>query len=129
MPTSPSTIAFILDAVSGRAEVTARKMFGEYGLFIDGKMAAVVCGDQLFVKPTAEGRRLAAGASDAPPYPGAKPYLLIDADRLEDREWASLLLTATAAALPAPKPRRAPGHRAPGKRPPGNRAPGNRVQE
>jgi hypothetical protein len=48
---------------------------------------------------------LAPGAEDVSPYPGAKPYLLIDAERWEDHDWMSDLVHATAAELPAPKPK------------------------
>jgi hypothetical protein len=44
--------------------------------------------------------------SDAPPYPGAKPHLLIEVDRWDDAEWLSELLRVTAAELPTPKPRK-----------------------
>ena len=57
------------------------------------------------VKPTPAGRILAADAEETPPYPGAKPYLLIDAERWEEQDWLSDLVRATAAELPAPKPK------------------------
>ena len=31
-------------------------MFGEYGVYVDGKMIGLICDDQLYVKPTASGR-------------------------------------------------------------------------
>jgi hypothetical protein len=41
---------------------------------------------------------------EAPPYPGAKPYFLIE-EKIEDAEWVSKLikLTAAEASLPAKK--------------------------
>ncbi|WP_197277133.1 TfoX/Sxy family protein [Sphingomonas profundi] len=86
-------------------------MFGEYGVYVDGKMIGSVCDDQLFVKPTASGRVHAEPVSDAPPYPGAKPQMLIEADRWDDAEWLSELLRVTAAELPAAKPRNRSGAR------------------
>ncbi len=56
-------------------------MFGEYGVYVDGKMIGLICDDQLYVKPTPSGRRHAEPVTDAPPYTGAKPHLLIEADR------------------------------------------------
>jgi TfoX/Sxy family transcriptional regulator of competence genes len=81
-------------------------MFGEFGVYVDGKMVGSVCDDQLFVKPTASGRAHAGPAPEAPPYPGAKPQLLIEADRWDDAEWLAELLRRTAAELPTPKPRK-----------------------
>ena len=78
-------------------------MFGEYGLYCDGKMFAIVGDDQLFVKPTAGGRAFAPDAEEASPYPGAKPCLLIDADSWDDSDWLSGLVRITVEELPAPK--------------------------
>ncbi|GGB22882.1 hypothetical protein GCM10011380_10690 [Sphingomonas metalli] len=81
-------------------------MFGEYGVYLDGKMIGSVCDDQLFVKPTVSGGAHAKPVSDAPPYPGAKPHMPIGADRWEDPDWLSELPRVTAAELPTPKPRK-----------------------
>lgn len=84
-------------------------MFGEYALYSDDKVVAFVCDDELFIKPTEEGRAFveAAGALDeAPAYPGSKLYLRVRGDRWEDRDWLTTLVDVTAAALPAPKPKR-----------------------
>ncbi|WP_368491963.1 TfoX/Sxy family protein [Sandarakinorhabdus limnophila] len=67
MSSDPRTIAFIVDQAGGAAsEVTARAMFGEYGLYLEGKLVALVCDDQLFVKPTIGGRAYASDAGEAP---------------------------------------------------------------
>ena len=50
----------------------ARKMFGEYALYLDGKVVALVCDDQLFLKPTPGRWPCCPTARPAPPYPGAK---------------------------------------------------------
>jgi TfoX/Sxy family transcriptional regulator of competence genes len=80
-------------------------MFWEYGLYCDGKVVAIVCDDRLFVKPTAGGRILASDAEEAPPFPSAKPCLLIAPERWEDGEWLSELFSASAAELPLPEAR------------------------
>ena len=87
--------------------ITFRKMFGEFALYCDGKVVALVCDNQLFVKPTAGGRKFAGHVAEAPPYPSAKPSLLID-ERLDDREWISTLIRITAAQLPLPKLKKKP---------------------
>lgn len=106
MATQQQTVDFILDQLSGFTEVSARKMFGEYGLWCGGRLAALICRDQLFVKITVPGRAMVDDPVEVPPYPGAKPSLLIDADRWEDREWLGSLIQKTADALPAPLPKR-----------------------
>lgn len=80
-------------------------MHGEYGIDVEGKMIGSICDDRLYVKPTASGRLHAEPVSEAPPYPAAKPHLLIGADRLDDANWLGDLLRVTAGELPIPKPR------------------------
>lgn len=106
MSSDPRSVAFVVDQAGGAVGgVTARAMFGEYGLYLNGRLVALICDDQLFVKPTIGGRAYAPDARDAPPYPGAKPCLVIDAERWDDRDWLAELLRRTAAELPLPKPR------------------------
>ncbi|OWK30498.1 TfoX/Sxy family protein [Sphingomonas mucosissima] len=106
MATQQRTIDFLLEQAAGAGAVAAKPMFGEYGVYIDGKIIGSVCDDQLFVKPTILGRAYAKPVSEAPPYPGAKPQMLIEADRWDDAEWLGELLRVTAAELPTPKPRK-----------------------
>ena len=80
--------------------LTYKKMFGEYALYLHGTVIAFVCNNQLYVKPTAEGRRVLGTVVEGQPYPNAKPYFLIDAE-LDDRERLQRLLKTTALALPA----------------------------
>lgn len=115
MSTREDTVEFLLDQLSALPGVRTRKMFGEYCLYYEEKPVAFICDDELFVKPTADGRAAveAAGALDeAPAYPGSKLYLRIGGDRWEDRDWLAGLVELTAAALPVPKRRAKPGPRA-----------------
>ena len=97
-------VEFIVNQIENAGEITYRKMFGEYALYSDGKVVALVCDDQLFVKPTDAGRSFIDNVIEAPPYSGAKPHFLIR-DEIEDREWISNLIRLTAKELPAPKPK------------------------
>jgi TfoX/Sxy family transcriptional regulator of competence genes len=80
-------------------------MFGEYGLYSDGKIMALVCDNQLFIKPTKAGRTYIETVFEYPPYQGAKPYFLID-DRLENKDWISELIRITVEELPESKPKK-----------------------
>lgn len=102
MASQQSTVDFIVDQMADAGDVSAKKMFGEYGVYCGGKMVALVCDDQLFVKPTAGGRDLLKTVVEASPYPGAKPCFLISADLLEDREALTELIKVTARELPLP---------------------------
>ncbi len=85
-------------------DLSYRKMFGEYALYLDGKVVALVCDNHLFVKPTAEGRALLGTVNEQVPYPRGKPHFLIG-DDIDDRELLQRLLALTARALPVPKPK------------------------
>ncbi len=95
-------IEFIVDQIENAGEITYKKMFGEYALYSDGKVVALICDDQLFVKPTQAGKSFISNVIEAPPYPGAKLYYRIE-DKIEDREWISTLIRLTEEELPEPK--------------------------
>lgn len=102
MASNQSTVDFIVDQMSGAGDVSFKKMFGEYGIYCDGKMVASVCDDKLFIKPTVAGRAYIGTVQEAPPYPGAKPNFLISGEKWEDAEWLSELVRITSQELPLP---------------------------
>lgn len=106
MASQQSTVDFILEQIAAAGIVSAKKMFGEYGIYCNGKIVAFVCDDQLFVKPTPAGKTFIGEYIEACPYPGAKPYLLVTGDRWDDHEWLTQLITITAQQLPPPKEKR-----------------------
>jgi TfoX/Sxy family transcriptional regulator of competence genes len=103
MSSKQETVDLIVKQMAAAGEVSARKMFGEYGIYCDGKMVATVCDDQLFVKPTAAGRAFIGEVVEASAYPGAKPSFLIAARQYKDFRWLSELIRMTAQELPLPK--------------------------
>ena len=103
MSSNQSTVDFIVEQMAAAGAVSAKKMFGEYGVFCAGKMVAVICDDQLFVKPTSAGRAFLGTVQETPPFQGAKPYFLISGEQWDDSEWLSELIRLTSAELPLPK--------------------------
>jgi len=105
MGSNLSFVEFVADQMVGAGDITFRMMFGEYGFYCDGKIVALVCDDQLFVKPTEAGRKFIKDPVESPPYPGAKNYFLIE-EQIENRDWVSMLIKVTAEELPEPKPKK-----------------------
>jgi TfoX/Sxy family transcriptional regulator of competence genes len=105
MASDQAFVDFVLDQIENAGEITAKKMFGEYGIYSDGKIFALVCDNKLFIKPTLSGRAFIKEVVEAPPYPGAKPSFLIE-DKIEDREWLSELIRISLKELPEPKPKK-----------------------
>jgi TfoX/Sxy family transcriptional regulator of competence genes len=106
MGSSSDTVQFIVDQAGLGDALQFRKMFGEYALYVNGKVVALVCDDQLFIKPTAAGRAELGRVVERPPYPGAKNHFLVG-EQLDDRALLQRVLLKTAGQLPEPKPRRA----------------------
>jgi TfoX/Sxy family transcriptional regulator of competence genes len=108
MSSNQSTVDFLIDQMTGAGEISFKKMFGEYGIYCDGKMVASVCDDNLFVKPTIRGRAYLGGVVEASPYPGAKPAFLITGGQLKDSGWLSGLIRITSEELPLPVKKKKP---------------------
>jgi len=104
MSSDQEFVDFIVDQIENAGEITAKKMFGEYGVWSDGKIFALICDNKLFIKPTVAGRKFIKDVVETPPYPGAKPSFLIE-DQIDDREWISNLVRITLKELPEPKPK------------------------
>ena len=95
-------VEYVCDQMRDAGRIRSRKMFGEFAIYCDDKVVALVCDDQLFVKPTPGGRAFIGEPVESPPYQGAKPHFLIEG-RIDDREWLTGLIEVTARDLPAPK--------------------------
>ena len=78
-------------------------MFGDYGVYCNGKIFGLICDNGFYVKPTEAGRRLLRNEDMRPPYEGAKPYFYIE--DVDDRDYLSSLVSVTCAELPEPKPK------------------------
>jgi TfoX/Sxy family transcriptional regulator of competence genes len=102
MASDQNFVDFVLEQIKNAGEVTAKKMFGEYGIYSDGKLFGMICDNKLFVKPTSSGREFIANVIEAPPYEGAKPSFLIE-DKIEDSDWLSELIRLSVNELPSPK--------------------------
>jgi DNA transformation protein len=106
MGSQKSTADFIVDQIAKAGEVSAKKMFGEYGVYCDGKMVAVICDDLLYFKPTAGGRAYLGTPQEVSPFPQAKPYFFIDGERWDDAQWLAELARITARELPLKPPKK-----------------------
>ena len=95
MASTREYVEFVAGQLSGAGAITYRKLFGEYGLYCDGKFFGTVEGNQLYLKVTEAGRRLLPDAEIASPHEGSN---LLTVEEVEDRE--------TCGELPAPKPKK-----------------------
>ena len=105
MASDEEFVKFLVEQMEGAGGIRYRKIFGEYAIYCDEKVAALVCDNKLFIKPTINGRAFIGEVVEAPPYPGARMSFLVE-DKFEDREWISELVRITADELPMPKPKK-----------------------
>jgi TfoX/Sxy family transcriptional regulator of competence genes len=105
MATSEATLTAILEQIKGN-NIRAAKMFGEYTLYCDEKVVALIADDQLFLKITKASSAELDASHEAPAYPGAKPSLRVPEERIKDSAWLTKIVNAIAADLPAPKPKK-----------------------
>lgn len=103
MATSPDTIDFILDKLRNRGHFKTRAMFGEYALYADDKVVALVCDDTLYVKIVPASQELADVCDTGAPYPGARPHYVVEEDQLSKLEYLPAMLIQMAKSLPKPK--------------------------
>jgi DNA transformation protein and related proteins len=117
MSVSRTTVDHLLDLLSLAGAVSARSMFGGYGLYLGGAMFGLVDDDELFLKADDQNRQdfLDAGCRQwiypSPKGPMGMPYYRPPDDAHEDAEamlpWARLAIGAArrAAAAKAEKAR------------------------
>ena len=99
-----STIEFVnyvCGQLTDAGEITYRKMFGSYGIYMDGKFVALISDDQFFLKPTKAGRTILKTPTEEAPFDGAKDWFLIE--DLDNSELLTRLLIASWEELPFQK--------------------------
>jgi len=102
MASDQNFVEFVVDQIRDAGSIAYKKMFGEYAVYCNDKVVALICDNQLFVKQTDKGRSFIGSVVEAPPYPGAKLYFLIE-DKIDDRQWISDLIRITSKEIPTPK--------------------------
>ena len=104
MASNADFVQYIVDQCGGAGEIVARKMFGDYGIYCNGKIFGLVSDNGFYIKPTEAARPLLRAVDMRPPYDGAKPHFYIE--DVDDRDYLSALVRATCSALPEPKPKK-----------------------
>lgn len=101
MASNPDFVQYIADQCSGAGKIEAKKMFGDFGIYCNGKIFGLICDNGFYLKPTEAGRQMLRLEDMRPPYDGAKPYFYIE--DVDDRDYLSALVRATCAELPEPR--------------------------
>ena len=91
MASDPGTVAFAVEQMAGAGALRHARMFGEYAIWCDGKLVALVCDDQLYLKPTfgaasaGSPDQVVTGVSPGPAPPAIPPDPAASAGLPENR--------------------------------------------
>ena len=80
MASNPDFVNYICEQLEGLGTVRARKMFGEYMVYLNEKPVVIICDDRAMVKMLPCLEQLLQGRPTQPPYEGAKDHYLLDPD-------------------------------------------------
>ncbi len=105
MASDKEFVDYVAEQIGLGSRLTYRKMFGEYAVYLDAKVVALICDNSLFIKPSQAANSRAPELPQRPPYPGAKDYPVAD-ELLDDPDALRRLVIETARVLPDPKPPR-----------------------
>ena len=87
---------YVMDQLAGVGVLRAKKMFGEYMVYVNEKPVVLVCDNICYVKKHPILAELMSNAECACPYEGCKEYYILDIDHAsEARRVVALLETVT----------------------------------
>ena len=103
MASNQEFVEFVADQLRDAGSIRYLKMFGEYGLYCNGKFFAVILENQLFIKVTDKVKAMYPKLPIVHRYGAGNHFLIED---IENRELLRMLVTATCDALPDLKPKK-----------------------
>ena len=95
-------IDFVCSQIKDAGTVRARKMFGDWMIYVDEKPVIIACDNVCFIKMLPAVHDLMADALTAHPYDGAKLHYILD---IEHRDKAVEVVRALRPAISCPKKR------------------------
>ena len=96
MASSLDYAEYVMDQLAGVGILRAKKMFGEYMVYVNEKPVVLVCDNICYVKKHPILAELMSDAECACPYEGCKEYYILDIDHApEARRVVALLETVT----------------------------------
>lgn len=100
MSCSAEFIDFIKDVLNDVGDVRAKKMFGDWMIYVDEKPVIIACDDMAYVKKLPELEDLMEDAECGFPYEGAKEHYILE---MEHQSHAKDVVQKLVEVLPKPK--------------------------
>ncbi len=103
MATSLDFINYVCEQLNGIGNITYKKMFGEYMVYLNDKPVIVVCDNIAFVKKLDIITEMMQNADVGFPYKGAKEHYVLDID---NADFCKSVVTKIETVTPIPKSRK-----------------------
>jgi len=96
-------VNFVIDQISGVGEISHKKMFGEYMVYVNQKPIILICDNTAYVKKLDCVKEFLETEETGFPYDGAKEHYILDID---NDETAQNIVLALEKVIPVPKKKR-----------------------
>lgn len=103
MACSTEFIDFVCSQIEDAGVVRAKRMFGDYCIYVDEKPVLLVCDNIVYIKKHDAIAQLMQDAECGFPYDGAKEHYILDIDH---RKEALNVIATLFPHLPYPKPKK-----------------------
>ncbi|MCL4103225.1 MULTISPECIES: TfoX/Sxy family protein [unclassified Fibrobacter] len=103
MSCSNEFIDFIQDVLSDVGDVRAKKMFGDWMIYVDEKPVVLACDDMAYVKKLPEITDLMEEAECGVPYEGAREHYILE---MEQQSHVRDVVQKLVEVIPTPKKKR-----------------------
>ena len=100
MATSIDFINYVCEQLNGVGNLTYKKMFGEYMIYLNSKPVIIVCDNIAFVKKLNPITEMMQNADVGFPYKGAKEHYILDID---NADFCKKIVTKIEEVTPIPK--------------------------
>ncbi len=100
MATSLDFINYVCEQLNGIGNITYKKMFGEYMVYLNNKPVIIVCDNVAFVKKLDIITDMMQKADVGFPYKGAKEHYILDID---NADFCKKIITKIEEVTPIPK--------------------------
>lgn len=96
-------IEFVCSQLEGAGMVRARKMFGDYCIYVDEKPIILACENIVYIKKHQAIEKMMSEAEIGFPYDGAKEHYILD---VEHKDYVLPIVKALLPHIPLPKPKK-----------------------
>ena len=104
MATSREYAFFVENLFRGVEGFSMKRMFGEYGIYLQGRVLGFLCDEQILLQDTPTARKLLPNAERKELFPGSKLFIIFSDE--DNHHLLQSVAQAMWEELPVPKPRK-----------------------